>query len=51
MDNEFNIMLASDSYKFGHWKAYMPDTAYVYSYLEARRGAKFNKTLWFLFSC
>lgn len=47
MENEFNIMLASDSYKFGHWKAYMPDTEYVYSYLEARRGAKFNKTLWF----
>lgn len=44
---EFNIMLASDSYKFGHYKAYMPNTKCIYSYLEARKGAKYNKTLWF----
>ena len=40
-------MLDSDSYKFGHPCAYLPGTQYIYSYLEARKGAKYNKTLWF----
>ena len=45
--HETNIMLDSDSYKFGHPCAYLPNTEGIYSYLEARKGAKYNKTLWF----
>lgn len=44
---DFNICLASDSYKMWHWKGYLPNTENVYSYLEARTGAKFNKTVMF----
>lgn len=44
---EDNICLLSDSYKFWHYKGYMPNTQYIYSYLEARKGAKFNKTLFY----
>ena len=40
-----NIILLSDSYKYSHWKSYMPNTKYNYAYLEARNGAKFNKTV------
>lgn len=42
-----NICLMSDSYKMGHWKMYLNDTQKVYSYLEARNGAKFNKTVFY----
>ena len=31
-----NIILATDSYKFSHWKQYPPGTEYVYSYFESR---------------
>ena len=35
-----NIILKTDSYKFGgHWKMYAPDTRFVYSYFECRKGA------------
>lgn len=44
---ENNICLMSDSYKFWHYKGYMPGTKYIYSYLEARKGAKYNKTLFY----
>jgi nicotinamide phosphoribosyltransferase len=42
-----NIIFRTDSYKWGHWRQYLPDTEYVYSYLESRNGAKFNKTVFF----
>ena len=42
-----NICLASDSYKMGHYKMYPEETTKVFSYLEARAGAKYNKTLFF----
>lgn len=42
-----NICLMSDSYKMGHWKMYLKDTQAVYSYLEARNGARFNKTVFY----
>ena len=42
-----NIITATDSYKFGHYNMYPVGTQRVYSYFEARNGAKFNKTLFF----
>jgi nicotinamide phosphoribosyltransferase len=42
-----NIIFRTDSYKWGHWQQYLPDTEYVYSYLESRNGAKFNNTVFF----
>lgn len=42
-----NIILATDSYKLGHWKQYPAGTEGVYSYLEARVGAKFPQTVFF----
>lgn len=45
--NDFNICLATDSYKIWHWKGYLPDTENNYGYLEARNGALFNKTVVF----
>lgn len=47
MENDFNICLATDSYKIWHWKGYLPNTENNYGYLEARTGAKFNKTVFF----
>lgn len=44
---EDNICLNSDSYKMGHHKMYMDNTTGVYSYLEARTGAKYNKTVFY----
>lgn len=44
-DSFDNLILLSDSYKYSHWKSYMPNTKYNYAYLEARNGAKFNKTV------
>ena len=41
-----NLVLATDSYKFTHWKQYPPGTEYVYSYLESR-GGMFPRTLFF----
>jgi nicotinamide phosphoribosyltransferase len=42
-----NICLKTDSYKIGHFSAYPYGTQKVYSYFEARKGAKFNETLFF----
>lgn len=44
---DFNICLATDSYKIWHWKAYMPNTENNYGYLEARKGAHFKRTVFF----
>src|ERR1051326_198842 len=33
-----NLILATDSYKFSHWKQYPPAIEHVYSYLESRGG-------------
>lgn len=42
-----NTILATDSYKLGHWKQYPAGTLGVYSYLEARVGAQFPRTVFF----
>lgn len=42
-----NIVLATDSYKLGHWKQYPKGTEGVYSYLEARDGAEYPETVFF----
>lgn len=42
-----NIILATDSYKLGHWNQYPQGTTGVFSYLEARDGAKFDETVFF----
>lgn len=42
-----NLILATDSYKLGHWKQYPKGTTGVYSYFEAREGAKHDATLFF----
>ena len=47
LKDDFNICLATDSYKIWHWNGYMPDTENNYGYLEARNGAKFNKTVFY----
>jgi len=44
---DFNITTLSDSYKIGHYNMYPEGTEGVYSYFECRKGAKFNKTLFF----
>ena len=43
--DENNICIDSDSYKGGHHDMYVEGTRGVYSYLEAREKATFNKTL------
>jgi nicotinamide phosphoribosyltransferase len=40
-----NIILATDSYKINHWNQYPVDTQAVYSYFEARPGARFPSTV------
>ena len=42
-----NIVTMTDSYKMGHWQQYPEGTEYVYSYFEARNGAKFDETTFF----
>jgi nicotinamide phosphoribosyltransferase len=42
-----NIVTLSDSYKMNHFKMYPSDTEYVYSYFEARKGAQYDKTVFF----
>lgn len=42
-----NIILLTDSYKLTHHYMYPLGTQYVYSYFEARNGAKFDKTILF----
>lgn len=46
MDVGENLILATDSYKYSHWKQYPPGTSYVRSYLEARGGI-YTKVLTF----
>lgn len=45
-NEDFNIMLATDSYKTSHWRQYPPGTQTVYSYFESR-GGDFNSTVFF----
>lgn len=42
-----NLILKTDSYKIFHSKQYPENTRKIYSYLEARDGAKFNNTVFF----
>lgn len=42
-----NIITKTDSYKMCHWNMYPDNTEYVYSYFESRKGAKFEKTVFF----
>jgi len=42
-----NFTLITDSYKLGHWKMLPTGTEYVYSYFEARTGAKYKHTVFF----
>ena len=42
-----NIITMTDSYKLTHWTQYPHKTEEVYSYFEARKGAKYNKTVFF----
>lgn len=42
-----NIVTMTDSYKLGHHNMYLPGTETVVSYFEARKGAKFNETVFF----
>lgn len=42
-----NIILATDSYKCTHHKMYPKDTRHVFSYFESRRGAKYQRVLFF----
>jgi len=42
-----NIVTMTDSYKMGHWQQYPENTEVVYSYFEARKGAKFDETTFF----
>lgn len=42
-----NPILATDSYKLSHWKMYPPNMTYMTSYLEARSGGEYDKTLFF----
>jgi nicotinamide phosphoribosyltransferase len=43
----FNILLATDVYKLGHMEQYKPGVNKVYSYLTARSGKNFDKTVFF----
>jgi nicotinamide phosphoribosyltransferase len=42
-----NPILATDSYKLGHWNQYPANTTGVYSYLEARQGSEYDETVFF----
>ena len=44
---KINICVGTDSYKLTHWNQYPEGTEVVYSYFEARKGAKFNNTVFF----
>lgn len=45
--NQDNLILATDSYKLGHWNQYPHDTEGVYSYFESRTGALYPETVFF----
>lgn len=42
-----SVLLATDSYKLTHFKQYPENTQGVYSYLEARNGARYTDTVFF----
>lgn len=42
-----NIILATDSYKTSQWVQYPPGTEVVYSYIESRKGGRFDSIVWF----
>lgn len=42
-----NLLTQTDSYKLGHYNMYPKGTTKVYSYFEARKGAKYDKTVFF----
>lgn len=42
-----NILLLTDSYKVSHWKQYPKGTTRVFSFLEAREGAKWPEVTFF----
>lgn len=42
-----NILTLTDSYKFSHYKQYPAGTQRVFSYFESRKGAKWDKTVFF----
>ncbi len=42
-----NMVTKGDSYKMNHAPMYLPGTEYVVSYLAARKGAKFDETVFF----
>ena len=44
---ENNICLLTDSYKITHHYLYPKDTERIYSYLESRTGAEFNRTVFY----
>lgn len=46
MENNFNLILDTDSYKASHWLQYPPKTQALYSYLESR-GGRYSETLFF----
>lgn len=47
MNDITNLILATDSYKLGHWSQYPEDTEAVYSYFESRPGAVYPYTVFF----
>lgn len=42
-----NSLLATDVYKLGHMRMYPEGTTKIFSYLVARSGKKFDRTVWF----
>lgn len=43
--SNFNLITATDTYKFNHWSQYPEGTTGVYSYFEARSGARFPEVV------
>lgn len=46
MNNDHNLVLMADAYKYSHHKLYYPGTTRIYSYLESR-GGEFDNTVFF----
>ncbi|MFT3674341.1 MAG: nicotinate phosphoribosyltransferase [Chitinophagaceae bacterium] len=46
MNNDHNLVLMADAYKYSHHKLYYPGTTRIYSYLESR-GGEFDDTVFF----
>lgn len=44
---KFNVVTATDSYKFSHYRQYPPGTERVFSYFESRDGARYPETVFF----